>query len=71
MLCTNHHWEHLCVRWCASPLATYVEENRTGGFVEKFIIVPIPLLVDGLVLVVEVVNLVLKVVCGVILHRNL
>ena len=44
---TNHHGEHLFVRWRARPLTTDIEEDRTILLVEELIVFPVPLFVGG------------------------
>ena len=73
MVSTNHHWEHLVIGWRARPLTTDVKENWALLFLSAIVLVvePVPLLVGALIVLVEVVNLIVEFVRGVIVHAHL
>ena len=68
MVSAHQHREHLLVGRGTRPLSTDVQEHWPAIFVKELIILPVSLLVGPLVVLGKVVNLVVVVVGGVLVH---
>ena len=72
MISTNHHWEHLVIGWRARPFTTNVKENWALLLFSTIVLVvePVSLLVGSLVVLVEMVDLIVKFMRGIIIHAD-
>ena len=68
----NHHREHLLIRRSASPFSANVQKDGTLVFaVKELVVVPVSLLVEAFIALVEMVDLVIECVGREVSHRHL
>ena len=68
MIGTNKHREHFIVWRSARPFTTDIKEDWAIFFVKEVIVVPVPLLISSVVFVIEMIDLILKIVSIILIH---